>query len=950
MANVVDARCAWASGRWAAAIGTVVALLGCAVLAAWFFDVPALKSLDPAWATMKPNTAASFVLSGLALWLLGPANALPARVWTGRLVAALVAMIAVLTLVAYAFDHDFGIDQLLFADAATPVTLHPGRPAPMTAGLFLLIAIALLLLRASGKGPRLAVDLLASAVAAGAYLAIVGYLYQAPALYTVPGYSSMALPTAIGLLLLGAGVLSAQPERGVMRLIASRRAAGATARRLLPVAIVGPVLLGFLRLQAAKLGLLAPAAGALVLVVAFVAIFVATILWSVAAADKIDSERRRLELDGRLVEEQAKSDRRIRSLLESAPDATIVADAAGRIILVNAQTEKLFGYAREEMLGQTVEMLVPERLRGAHAGHRAAYQRAPQLRPMGSGRDLTGRRKDGSEFPVEISLSPVTTDDGILVCAAIRDSSERRQREAELVQARADAEGASRRLQTLIEATPLAIVELDRAGLVHSWNPAAEKMFGWRAEELIRRRLPTIPADRQGEMDLLLQASAAAAPLQAVETRRQRKDGSLIDVSVWTATRRAADGTIDGMIGIAADITEQKRTAEHLRQAQRLQAVGQLTGGIAHEFNNLLQTILGNLEVLGDRLYGQRDAADIVERLIRAGRRGAELTHQLLAFSRKQPLRPEPFSPKDELRGLEGLVRATIGAQYTIRVDVSADVSRALADTTQLDNAVLNLVINARDAMPGGGSITIRAEDVVLESQRARDLEVAPGRYVAIEVTDAGTGMSPEVAARAVEPFFTTKEIGKGTGLGLSMVHGFVKQSGGAMEIVSAVGKGTTVRLLLPTTADTADERVAPPRPRLVGARNTTVLIVEDEPDVLSTAAAMLRSLGYSVVEAADGPAALAALQQVSRIDVLFTDVILPKGMSGRDLARLAQAQQPQLKVIYTSGYDENVIVHDGVVDEGITLLRKPYTKDGLLAAIEKAMQNGAASAVRRPA
>jgi nitrogen-specific signal transduction histidine kinase/CheY-like chemotaxis protein len=403
------------------------------------------------------------------------------------------------------------------------------------------------------------------------------------------------------------------------------------------------------------------------------------------------------------------------------------------------------------------------------------------------------------------------------------------------------------------------------------------------------------------------------------------------------------------MIGIAADMTEQKRMEEHLRQSQRLKAVGQLTGGIAHEFNNLLQTILGNLDLLADRLYGQRDATEILERVIRAGTRGAELTHQLLAFSRKQPLRPEPFSPKDELRGLENLVRATIGAQYTVRVDVPAEISRALADTTQLDNALLNLVINSRDAMPDGGTITIRAENVTLEDHRARDLDIAPGRYVAIEVTDSGMGMSPEVLAHAAEPFFTTKDIGRGTGLGLSMVDGFVRQSGGGMEIVSALGKGTTIRLLLPATTESADQQPVKARPRLVGVRNVTVLVVEDEPDVLGTAAAMLRSLGYGVIEAADGPAALAALQ-AGPVDVLFTDVILPKGMSGRDLARVAQAHQPELKVIYTSGYNENVIVHDGVLDAGVTLVPKPYSKEDLLAAIDKATLNIVEAATRRPA
>ena len=933
--------------RLATTAATAVALTGFAVFTGWLFDVPALKSLNPHWATMKPNTALGFLLAGLALWLLTPVEIPPARRRAGYLAAAAVAAIALLTIAAYALDYDFGIDQLLFADPTTPAALHPGRPAPTTAGLFLLIAVALLSFR-HRTAPI--IDLLAGTVIAGAYLAIAGYLYGAPALYTIPGYSSMAFHTAVAHLLLGAGVLLARPDRGLMRLITSPRAAGATARRLLPVAVLAPAALEYPLRWAAELSFLTPAAAALLLIVAFVAVFAATLLWSVAAVDKVDAERQRLELASRLGAEQAKADAQFHSLLESAPDATIVADAQGRIVLVNAQTERIFGYARKELLGEPVEMLIPEPLRAAHVGHRTAYQRAPQVRPMRSGRDLTGRRKDGTEFPVEVSLSPVQVDDRVLVCAAVRDSTARQQREIELVAARAAAEAASRRLQTMIAATPLAIVEVDRNGCVCSWNPAAEKMFGWRAEELMGRPLPTIPDDRRGELRLLLEASAGAGPLQSFETRRLRKDGSMIDVSVWTAPRPGTGGALDGMIGIAADITEQKRTEENLRQSQRLKAIGQLTGGIAHEFNNLLQTILGNLDTLNDMLGGQQNAAEIVERLIRAGRRGAELTHQLLAFSRRQPLRPVPFSPKDELRGLENLMRATIGAQYTIRVDVSADVSRALADTTQLDNALINLVINARDAMPDGGVILIRAEDVLMGNHRACDLDVAPGRYVAIEVTDAGTGMSPEVAAHAIEPFFTTKEIGKGTGLGLSMVHGFVKQSGGAMEIVSAAGKGTTVRLLLPTTAETAVEPAAKPRPRLVGVRNITVLVVEDEPDVLRTAATMLRSLGFTVIEAADGPAALAALQRGGRIDVLFTDVILPKGMSGRDLAGVAQAHAPHLKVIYTTGYDENVIVHGGVLDEGVTLLRKPYSKEDLSAAIDRLVRNDAIPAARRPA
>jgi PAS domain S-box-containing protein len=295
----------------------------------------------------------------------------------------------------------------------------------------------------------------------------------------------MALHTAMAHLLLGAGVFLARPDHGVMRLVLSPRAAGATARRLLPVAVLAPVVLGYLPLRIAAEGQLSLTAAVSLLIIAFIGIFAGTILWRIAGVDKIDAERQRLQLAGRLAAEQGKADKRLRSLLESAPDATVVSDPSGRIVHVNAQTGELFGYAREEMLGQPVEMLIPERLRASHAGHRAAYYQTPQARPMGSGIDLTGRRKDGSEFPVEVSLSPVETDDGMLVCAAIRDSSARRQRESGLIKARGEAKGAQHHLETLIKATPLGIIEVDCSGLVCSLNPASERMFGWRAEEVM---------------------------------------------------------------------------------------------------------------------------------------------------------------------------------------------------------------------------------------------------------------------------------------------------------------------------------------------------------------------------------------------------------------------------------------------------------------------------------
>jgi PAS domain S-box-containing protein len=634
---------------------------------------------------------------------------------------------------------------------------------------------------------------------------------------------------------------------------------------------------------------------------------------------------------------------KFRDLLESAPDGMIIIDPSSRISLVNAQAEGLFGYRREELLGQPLEILLPESNRDRYRAQLAAYLAEPYPRPMSGGFELMARRKDGSEFPIEISLSPLKTDRGVLVSNAVRDIT---------VRARTDAElrATNQRLAALVYATPLALVELDRNGCVLSWNPAAEKMFGWRADEVLGRPVPTLPEAQRAEKLALLELRSGSPEVKEIETRAVRKDGSSLDVVLWSAPHFDAHGSVVGWIGIFADITEKKQAEDQLRQAHRLQAIGQLTGGVAHEFNNLLQVIVGNLDALADSVRGQREAVETIELVMRAARRGADLTQQLLSFSRKQSLHPKLFDPKEEIYRLEKLLRATIGANYKVVVDATADVSRVSADTTQLSNAILNLVLNSRDAMPAGGDICIRVRDTELDRADARRLDVVAGRYVSIEVIDYGVGMEPDVAQRAIEPFFTTKDVGRGTGLGLSMVHGFGRQSGGAIDIVTQQGRGTTVRLLLPAVAEPAGRAAEPPRLRLVPKRDATILVVEDEPYVLATSAALVRSLGYRVIEAADGPAALDALRAAGRVDALFTDIVMPRGMSGLDLAREASAYQPDLKVIYTSGYSDNVLASQGAIDRDIVLVPKPYTRAELASVMERVLGNGEGAARRRPA
>jgi signal transduction histidine kinase len=384
-----------------------------------------------------------------------------------------------------------------------------------------------------------------------------------------------------------------------------------------------------------------------------------------------------------------------------------------------------------------------------------------------------------------------------------------------------------------------------------------------------------------------------------------------------------------------------RASEERLRQAQKMEVVGQLAGGVAHDFNNILAIIYGNLDLLDEALADQPDLRQIVQNTMKAASRGASLTHQLLAYSRLQPLDPRVLDASRLVVEMTQLLQRTLGETISVETYVPDDLWKTLIDPNQLESALLNLAVNARDAMANGGKLVIEAQNAILDSNYAEQhLEVTPGRYVMLAVTDTGTGMSKEVAERALEPFFTTKATGQGTGLGLSMVYGFVKQSRGHIKIYSEVGHGTTVKLYLPAAAtEQEDGRLAADQSELPLAKaGERVLVVEDDPMVLRLAVQLLTRLGYQTVEAHDGPEAISILDQGGRIDLLFTDVVLPKGMNGTALAREAQRRRPGLKVLYMSGYTANAIIHHGVLDKGVHLLTKPFRKVELARKVREAL------------
>jgi signal transduction histidine kinase/ActR/RegA family two-component response regulator len=414
---------------------------------------------------------------------------------------------------------------------------------------------------------------------------------------------------------------------------------------------------------------------------------------------------------------------------------------------------------------------------------------------------------------------------------------------------------------------------------------------------------------------------------------------SLIVVLLGLAQRRLAEANerlrrqgidlAEANENLLAQIAQRESVEGALRQAQKMEAMGQLTGGIAHDFNNLLQVILGNLELLQRRkLVADDEANRMVASAVRGAERAATLTQRLLAFARRQPLDPRPLDVNKLVQGMSDLLHRSLGEAIRVETVLAGGIWRVAVDANQLENALLNLAVNARDAMAGTGKLTIETANVHLDEPYAQANEVRPGQYVMIAVSDSGSGMTPEVTAKAFEPFFTTKDVGKGSGLGLSQVYGFIKQSEGHAKIYSEPGDGTTVKLYLPRLAGAASgERVAVGAPALpAGREDRRILVVEDDEDVRTHAVTMLKELGYTVLEAADAESALRLFDAHPDVRLLFTDVGLPGGRNGRELADALRRRNPELAVLFTTGYARNAIVHHGRLDPGVDLITKPFT------------------------
>ncbi|MDA0262131.1 MAG: PAS domain S-box protein [Proteobacteria bacterium] len=750
------------------------------------------------------------------------------------------------------------------------------------------------------------------------------------------------------------------------------------------------------------------------------------------------------------------------SAFENAPDAMVVVSQHGVIESLNAQAERLFGYPRQELLGENLEILVPERFGQRHVQHREVFFAAPSSRPMGSGLELLGLGRDGREFPIEISLFSVAGAQGRLVVAAIRDitdrlqaeqalrerderladaveslsngiilfdadeklilcngvyremfpelagilddpettiddivhvtaeakqavgqigdaaawaalrlkrfraanesheqrlsdgrwilASERRTRSGGTVGLRADiterkhAEQANRensaQLRYITDALPARIAYVDSEKRYRFVNRMVEQHEGLPGSSIIGKTMLEVLGPERYEQKRA-HCDRALAGESFVESWRGTFDGKPADIRATFVSNVGENGRVAGFILLVEDVSEARAIGEQLRRAQKLQAIGQLTGGIAHDFNNLIGAVLGNLELLEDIVEDQ-NAKRFISVAKRASLRGTELTHRLLAFSRQQELRPTRIDVPALVQDVQRLLLRTLGDHIQVVVKSAPGLPSITADAAQLENAIINLAINARDAMPAGGTLTIEVDTVTLtEAEAGVSRELEPGPYVLLSIQDTGSGIPADTLDKVFEPFFTTKDVGIGTGLGLSMVHGFMKQSKGHIAIDSEEGVGTKVKLYLPANPGGPEPIVEKPvdQPLQLPRGNESVLIVEDDADIRNYVVQVLNDLGYAVSEAEDGPSAIELADRIGHVSLLVSDVVLPCGLNGSEVADRFRLRFPEMKTLFISGHARGALMqhNEGVASQ--RLLSKPFTREELAREVRAALE-----------
>lgn len=627
--------------------------------------------------------------------------------------------------------------------------------------------------------------------------------------------------------------------------------------------------------------------------------------------------------------ENALAAARLSAIVESSDDAIVSKTLTGTIVTWNESARRMFGYSADEMVGNTIYRLIPPELHGEEASVLTRIAAGEHI-----GHYETVRiRKDGTLIPISLTVSAVRDNTGIIVGASSikRDISEQRHTAEALAHSSA-----------IINSSHDAIVSKTLAGEVMTWNRAAEAIFGYHAQELIGDSIfRLVPERLRAEEEEILAAIARGEHVQHYETMRVRKDGREIAVALTISPVRDSSGTIIGAASIKRDITQQKAAEQAMRQTAKMEAIGRLAGGLAHDFNNQLHALSGFIHFIErDRTLSPATRQDVMQ-VQKAADRMASLTRQLLAFARQQVLTPEVLDLDVTVADTEPLLQRLIGSSIEVQVVSSPGARWVRADRAQLVQVLLNLAINARDAMPKGGQLWLRTNTLEVGFNQLHDrtgLLVEPGAYAQLVVADTGEGIAPEHLARIFEPFYTTKDIGYGTGLGLATVEGIVSQSGGYLQVVSAVGQGTSFTILLPLSPAPIGTDPGTPAIREVGSPGR-ILLVDDDAQVRGVIARLLRSEGHEVVEAAHGREALECMEQAGGgIDLVVTDVVMPV-MGGRELVTRLNQRYPGTATIWVSGHPRETEFPDAPADETQPYLQKPIAAELLLSTVQDTLR-----------
>ncbi|MBI3107446.1 MAG: PAS domain S-box protein [Candidatus Rokubacteria bacterium] len=960
--------------RWSASVCALLAAGLClTVLTGWTTGWTVLAGFGRGLLPMAPSTALLGLLLAAAL-LLGP--------WRSRLGAAISLAVAAagLTLFAQWTIQAGDVEQWLVPARPFSRSVFTGRMSPLTAAsLFALgVALFLALLRRRTSSAAGAAALLATATGLVGLVAVDGYANLNPFLYggTV---TPVALPTALAMVFLAAGVVAAAgPSARPTRAFVGPSVRARLLRVLIPFIPAMLLVEGVSRQATGYFTSFNPAIDHALVMLAFTAL-------GLGIAARLSTHVDRVVVAARRALEEREEQYRV--VTESATEGIITINHEGIITAWNGGAERMFGYSGEEILGRPLEPLIPEGCRGRHRDWITLLEPGTEPRPLGRTMTVEALRKNGEAFPIELSLSASETPRGRFLTGIIRDISERHRAERFQAMGLAVA-GVLAEATTLDEATPRVLEEICLGAdwdLVEMWVADGDDL-GWRgswhrpeieaspfvaasrempvgrsgglAGKAWREGQPVWDEDVLGNAAFMRAEAAGAAGLHGALACPLRGEAPVGVLACFSRAPRPRD---DRLLAVMQDVTqrvghfvERQRAAEVLRQSeaqvrqlQRLESVGRLAGGVAHDFNNLLTVILGRSQLLLARAQLDDRARADITLIQQTGERASALTRQLLAFSRTQVLEPRVLDISDIVSGLVGMLRRLIGEDIDLAFRPGPALGRVNADPGQLEQVLVNLVVNARDAMPKGGQVTIETANADLDQRYARQHPGAqPGSYVMLAVSDTGIGMDAETQARVFEPFFTTKEAGKGTGLGLSTVYGIVKQSGGHIFVYSEPGRGTVFKIYLPRVEEplAQEEPVVSTPPR----GTETVLLVEDEDEVRELVREMLEGDGYTVVAARQPAEALEiADQSTGAIHLLLTDVVMPQ-MAGPQLAETLTAQCRGMKVLYMSGYTADALGRSGVLTPGTSLIHKPFTLSALAGKVREVLDAGPQPEPRR--